>query len=156
MIENNPSFVSFEYRNGKLVGFLSSDFSVWIEKDPQRLLDKAIKIYGQSVDKLRENISRMQANRKLHKHTTAREVWQIGDSIFELKGKLETLGLQIDGLYDHLERDLAVKRKWLEKVIILRRYISSIDKIPKTLRWGRCEKGTRKKAIEINRGISLE
>jgi len=69
-----------------------------------------------------------------------------------LKDSLEILGLQLDSMYKHLTRDLGVKKKWLEKVIILRRYIENEEIIPQSLNWGRCEKGTRKVAKKISEG----
>jgi len=38
---------------------------------------------------------------------------------------------------------LGVKKKWLEKAIIFRRYVDDKNAIPKNLNWGKCEKGTK-------------
>jgi hypothetical protein len=57
--------------------------------------------------------------------------------------------LEIEDLYAHLVRDVGAKRKWLEKAIILRRYVPREDMIPADLNWGRIEKGTRRAAEKI-------
>ena len=60
-----------------------------------------------------------------------------------LNDNLSKIDLQIDNTYYHLVRDLGVNRKWLEKVVIFRRYIQQIELIPETAIWGSFEKGTR-------------
>ena len=95
-------------------------------------------------------IKNIRANKK---PLPARFIWRLGNTIFQLVDDLQKDGFQLDGVYEHLSRDLVVKRKWLEKVIILRRYISKEDLIPETLNWGKCEKGTRKIAENIAKGI---
>jgi len=62
---------------------------------------------------------------------------------------LYKLNLQIDNLYYHLTRDLNINRKWLEKVIIFRRYISDQEFIPESALWGTFEKGTKKKSLAL-------
>ena len=61
----------------------------------------------------------------------------------------------MDSIYAHLTRDLDVKRKWLEKVIIFRRYIQEEAAIPKAAYWGMFEHGTRRKAEQLQAGVPL-
>ncbi|MHA1632843.1 MAG: hypothetical protein ACTSXC_08580 [Candidatus Freyarchaeota archaeon] len=121
------------------------------EKDTESLLDGAAKIYGLAITKMRNVVKQIQELRNSRKTVPARKVWQLGDAIFELQNNLQRSSLQIDGLYEHLTRDLGVKRKWLEKVIILRRYLPCQDLIPSSLNWGQLEKGTRKKAESLRK-----
>jgi hypothetical protein len=119
------------------------------DDDPELKLKKAIEVYQRSIVKMRNLVKQIQNFRDNRKLLPARKVWQLGDAIFELQYDLNKLSLQLDGLYDHLVRDLGVKRKWLEKVIIFRRYLPNEDAIPQSLNWGRCEKGTRRVAEKL-------
>jgi len=146
-------FVSVKKKNDEykayidIGGFLSSN------KNLETELKKVSTIYEDSIVKMsvvKKEIDEFRNNRY---PLPARKVWELGDMIFELINNLHKLSFQIDGIYEHLERDLNAKRKWLEKVIIFRRYIPNESMIPKYLNWGKCEKGTRRIAESIQRGI---
>jgi hypothetical protein len=148
-------FVSFEPTDGEFRGLLSMEAVFASDKDPRVLLVQATRKYVRAKTKMASIINEISIIRSNHKHIPARKVWQIGNVIFTLVEELKKIGLQIDGIYDHLERDLKVKRKWLEKVITLRRYLPDIDLLPNSLNWGRCEKGTRRIAEKIRLGLFL-
>jgi len=155
MIEDKLTFISFEPNNERFRAFLSMEEFISSDKDPELTIRKAIKIYENSMTKMRTFIKEIQNFRDNRKLLPARKVWQLGDAIFELQGNLNKLSLQLDGLYNHLVRDLGVKRKWLEKVIIFRRYLPNEKAIPQLLNWGRCEKGTRRAAEKLRKGLPL-
>ena len=119
--------------------------------DLELKLKNAVEVYERSTEKMRSLVNEIQGFRDNHKLLPARKVWQLGNAIFELQHDLNELSLQLDGLYDHLVRDLKVKRKWLEKVVIFRRYLPDQNAIPKSLNWGRCEKGTRQAAEKLRK-----
>ena len=121
------------------------------DNDPEPTLRKAAELYEYSIAKMRSLVEEIQNFRDNRKLLPARKVWQLGNAVFELQDNLFQLSLQLDGLYDHLVRDLGVKRKWLEKVIIFRRYLPDENAIPQSLNWGRCEKGTRRAAEDLRR-----
>jgi hypothetical protein len=148
-------FISFEKSGNKYETFFPMEELISNEKDIERLAKRAAKIYENAIHRMLLIISKMNNQRVERKPVSARMVWQLGDSIFKLTRDLEKISFQLDGLYEHLARDLTVKRKWLEKVIILRRYIPEISLIPAYLNWGQCEKGTRKVAEKISRGLPL-
>lgn len=149
-------FVSFEPTNGEFQAFLSIDAAFSGDHDPQTLVREATEVYERVIDRMRLVVGEIKALRRTRTPIPARKVWQVGDLVFRLRDELATVGLQVDGVYDHLARDLAVKRKWLEKVIILRRYIEDIAIIPKELNWGRCEKGTARIARRLSDGLPPE
>ena len=153
---DKPAFVSFEPKNEQFIGLLSIEAALGAERDLEDLLREATNIYKRYITRMRSVLVEIQVVRANRKLIPARKVWQIGDTIFQLRDELERQGLQLDGVYDHLTRDLGVKRKWLEKVIILRRYLSDKALIPKSLNWGRCEKGTRRVAQRLSKGLPLE
>jgi len=156
MTLDKPAFVSFEPRNEQFRGFLSIEAALGAERDLGDLLREATTIYERYIARMRSVVVEIQVVRANRELIPARKVWQLGDTIFALRDELERQGLQLDGVYDHLTRDLGVKRKWLEKVIILRRYLPDKALIPKSLNWGRCEKGTRRVAQRLSKGLSLE
>jgi len=146
-------FISFEMINGEFRGLFSMKDALSIDKEPRALLRRAAKKYAKAIGRMVSILDVIKSLRKKHEHVTARKMWQIGNIVFLLLDDLKSLGLQIDGIYDHLERDLVVKRKWLEKAVIFRRYIPNIGLIPKSLNWGKCEKGTRRVAERIKIGL---
>ena len=148
----NLGFVSFEPQNGNFKGFITMDVAFDSNRDPQMVLQEAINVYTQAIAKLQSILKELELIKSRRETIPARKIWQIGNVIFKLKDSLEILGLQLDSMYKHLTRDLGVKKKWLEKVIILRRYIENEEIIPQSLNWGRCEKGTRKVAKKISEG----
>ena len=149
-------FISFEKSGNKYGASFPMEELISNEKDIERLAKRAAKIYDNAIHRMLLIIHEIDNQRVERKPVSARKVWRLGDSIFKLTQDLEKISFQLDGLYEHLSRDLVVKRKWLEKVIILRRYILHISLIPKYLTWGRCEKGTRKVAEKISRGLPLD
>lgn len=149
MTKDRLAFVSFEPSDELFRAFLPMEELISGDDDPELRLKKAVQVYQRSIVKMRNLIQEIQNLRDNHKLLPARKVWHLGDAIFELQHELSKLSLQLDGLYDHLIRDLGVKRKWLEKVIIFRRYLPDENAIPQSLNWGRCEKGTRKAAEKL-------
>ena len=156
MIKGKLAFISFEPNAERFRAFLSIEGFILSNKDPELTIRKAVKIYENSIIKMRTFIKDIHSIRDNHQLLPARKVWQLGNAIFGLQGKLNKLSLQLDGFYDHLVRDLGVKRKWLEKVITFRRYLPDEKAIPQLLNWGRCcEKGTRRAAEKLSRGLPL-
>ena len=142
MTTSTLGFVSFEPSRGTFRGFLSIHTALEGDSDPEALARDAAAVYQRLVGQMRSAVTEINALRSARRHIPARTVWQLGDLVFRLRGELAELGLELDGLYGHLTRDLGVKRKWLEKVVILRRYIDDLSVIPESLNWGRLEKGT--------------
>jgi len=152
-MKNEPAFVSFRRNKEGYNASIAIDEFFSSNENLESLLNEASTLYGSSISKMLASINSITAFRTSRRPVPARKVWELGDLIFELVNQLNRLSLQIDGIYDHLERDLNVKRKWLEKVIIFRRYIPEERMIPEHLNWGKCEKGTRRAAEMIQKGI---
>ena len=152
MTREKLAFVSFEPSNEQFRAFLPMEELLLGDDDLEFKLKKALKVYQRSIVKMRNLVKEIQTFRDNRKLLPARKMWQLGDAIFELQHDLNKVSLQLDGLYDHLVRDLGVKRKWLEKVIIFRRYLPDENAIPQSLNWGCCEKGTRRAAEKLRKG----
>jgi hypothetical protein len=156
MKKNQLSFISFEYKEDSLNAFLSLDDYISEEKDYEKISEEAKKIYKKSIKKMASIIKDINLYKQKYRRLPARKVWKLGDAIFELQDNLSDLSLQIDGLYDHLVRDLGLKRKWLEKVIILRRYIKDKKAITESMNWSKFEKGTKRVSEELYRKYKLK
>jgi len=153
MNNSEPLLVSFKSNGNSYTAYIPLNQFLETDKDVESILKQLAKIYQNYIVLMRENLAEIENFRSTRKPLPARLVWKLGGLIFKLTESLETEGFQIDGIYEHLVRDLQVKRKWLEKVIILRRYVPKQNMIPETLNWGRFEKGTRKKAEGMSKGI---
>ena len=152
-MKEEPIFVSFKQDKGEYNTFIAMNGFFSSSGDLESLLNKAATIYGSYICKMLVLVDVINVFRSNRRPLPARKIWQLGDIIFQLVDELSQLSLQIDGIYDHLARDLNAKRKWLEKVIIFRRYIPEERMIPEHLNWGKCEKGTRRVAELIQKGI---
>lgn len=149
MTTKELAFVKFEPRDNGFIASASMDWVISSANDPELTLRKAADLYEKYIKEMILLIKGIQSLRKTRKPIPARKVWQIGNYIFSLKSDLEQLSLQVEDFYGQLVSALGVKRKWLEKVIIFRRYLPDIKFIPKNLNWGKCEKGTRKIAQKL-------
>ena len=125
-------------------------------ENPEVTLRQASKQYCNSVTKMKSLVVHIDDQRRSYRSISARSIWRLGNEIIEMVEHFRQLSVQIDGLYDHLARDIGMKRKRLEKVVILRRYLPTEALIPDSLNWGALEKGTRKKALLLLDGISVD
>jgi len=153
MITKPISFITFEPKGGKFLALLPIETAIKREGDLESELSKLTKVYENSIFQMRSVLEEIKKAKINKKSVPAYQIWRLGDTIFRLTERLENLSFQLDGLYNHLVRDLGVKRKWLEKVIIFRRYIPNEKMIPRFLNWGVFEKGTRRKAEQLVSGL---
>jgi hypothetical protein len=114
------------------------------------LLHKAENLYTKYIEKMKLQIGKINELKKKQRGT-ARSYWELGNLILELLDNQNKLSFEIDGLYDHLMRDLCVKRMWLEKVIIFRRYVPKVEMIPRRKNWGEYSDAPRKAGEAIVR-----
>jgi len=153
MSKDEPIFISFQKDEDKYNAYIPIKEFLSSNEDIEPSLKKATRLYSISISRMVNLVKEINKFRISHCPLPARKIWELVDLIFKLVKGLNQLSLQIDGLYEHLERDLKVKSKWLEKVIIFRRYIQDKNSIPQSLNWGKCEKGTRRKAELIQKGL---
>ena len=150
-MEQESISVSFKPQGSEFLAYIPVYQFLAGDSDFERLLHRASKLYGDAINKMQtiiEEISELRLKREI---IPAVKVWMLGDSIFNFVNDLNQLNMRPDGLYDDLTRDLQVKRKWLEKVIIFRRYLPDKKAIPPSLNWGKVEKGTRKAAEQLSK-----
>ncbi len=155
MTSQRKAFVAFQpvngvYRPSMLLGDLLEADGIEFED----LLKQAAIMYGAAIEDMRMLVQQIEGSKKPRRPVSARSVWRLGNRIFRLTGDLDRLSLQMDDLYSHLVRDLGLKRKRLEKVVIFRRYLPEENMIPELLNWGKCEKGTKKVAQQLRENNS--
>jgi hypothetical protein len=141
-------FISFKQLNDSYIAFLPMKDALSGDNS-DRKLNEAVLIYTRSIQRMKTMIQEINQCKAIHSPLPARKMWQFGDSVFKLTEKLGELCFQVDGLYEHLMRDLGLKRMWLEKVIIFRRYLPDQNVIPASLNWGRCRDSPRQAASKI-------
>lgn len=147
--------VSFHPDKGKFVAHVPLKSSILMESDSERLLAKAGSRYLKSIQSMREQLKEMDDIKRNRDVIPARKIWELGDSVFSLVKNMERMSFHINGLYDHLTRDLEIKRMWLQKVVIFRRYIPNRKSIPASVPWGKCSASPRKTAKAILEGEKL-
>jgi hypothetical protein len=153
MKKKQLTFVSFKKNIDGYRAFLDITDFLSKEKNQEEKLKQASLIYNNSISQMKTTLKEICACRDNRRPLPARIIWEFGDHVFRLTNNLANLAFQIDGLYEHLEIELNTKRKWLEKTVIFRRYIQKKESIPVLLNWGKCEKGTRRIAQQIQKGI---
>lgn len=149
------TFVSFEPTASGFQASFSLEEAFKSNRDPAALAQKAEAVYGASIAKMLKLCHQLSLLRREKRRTPALLIWELGDAIFELRRELASLLLELDDVYAHLTRDLSVRRKWLEKVIIFRRYVRKRGVVPVEASWGTFEKGTRRKAEQLQAGLPL-
>jgi len=150
---NQLSFISFTPEGNEFSASLSLsvDSLINIVDDVEEKVKNSTIVYSQAISDLRNILKTREELLSKRKKIPARLMWKFGNIVFELNDQLSELGFVLDDTYLHLSRDLSVKRKWLEKVVILRRYTNNINLIPEDANWGYFEKGTRKKVLALQK-----
>ena len=141
----------------KVEGFIASVAIGQLESlgyNPEALLREASITYGHHIEVMRSLLDDIDGHKTNRIAIPASKMWNIGDAVFRLVGGLAKSGLEIDGLYEHLERDLRlhagrIGMYRLTRAITFRRYLSDKALIPHSLHWSLCEKSARKAAQEL-------
>lgn len=151
----NLSFVSFEPRGDTFLAFLPMEGVLSASESSTSRLKEASEVYENALVSMRAILEEMKRVKLNREPLLAVHAWNLGDLAFGLVDNLKRMGMQLNGFYEHLTRDLNVKRKWLEKVIIFRRHLPARRLIPPSLTWGRCDHGTRKIAEMLAAGQKI-
>ncbi len=148
------TFVTFKKEGGVFKTYIPVSQFLSSNTNIDDILKVAANLYEQFLTATRTELIDVNNYRMHNKPLPARVIWRLGDKIFRFVESLAERKLEIDGIYVHLSRDFNVKRKWLEKVIIFRRYIPDEYYIPESVNWGYFEKSTRRKAEELMKNFT--
>lgn len=116
---------------------------------PDERLQVACDAYGRTVGRMREVLSDIEQLKSRRTPIPARKMWELGDALVNLGAELEENYLEMDGLNDHLVRDLSINAKRMGTIVTFRRHLPEQDMIPESLGWSQCEKQARKVAEEL-------
>lgn len=112
---------------------------------------KAASHYERLVDTCVLIIDRIRRQQPVFNLVDAKEMWMLGDAIHWFAGVLKKTGFCLDGLYEHLGRDLGISRSLIEKVIIFRTYLQNPRVIPDDVRWKEVRDAPRRAAVAFQK-----
>jgi len=150
MTGTTKKFVSFKMEFEKCTASLHADNFLELSEDAEKLLSKASIVYKTRINAIESILNDIQNTKSKRSPLKARQAWQIGDEVIKLTNNLGKINLQIDDIYEHLERDLGLKKDFLTKIITFRRYMREKNLIPRSLNWRRCRTRPRLIAIALS------
>ena len=145
------TFVAFQPRAEGFIASVPMEQLDSLGADPEASLQKASVTYQCSVEAMRLLLSEMDGLKAKRIPIPARSVWELGDKVLALLCELRQSSMELDGLYEHLGRDLGMNEKRLGTVITFRRHLSDKELIPESLGWSQCEKSARKVAENLSK-----
>ena len=116
---------------------------------PDERLQVACDAYGRTVATIREVLADIEQLKSKRTPIPARKMWELGDAVVNLGAELEENSMEMQGLNDHLVRDLGINAKRMGTIVTFRRHLPEQEMIPETLGWSQCEKQARKVAQEL-------
>ena len=116
---------------------------------PDEQLQVACDAYGRTVGIMREVLADIEQLKSSRTPIPARKMWELGDAVVNLGAELEENDMEMDGLNDHLVRDLGINAKRMGTIVTFRRHLPDQEMIPETLGWSQCEKKARHVAQEL-------
>ena len=115
-------------------------------------IKKATKDYREFVQKCERIIGKIKKAGSLNQ-TSLKNMWDLGDQIHRFNNTLKRDGFYLNGLYEHLVRDLQVSRDLLKKVITFRSYFPNSKLIPNDMVWKEVRYAPRKNAEELRKKL---
>ena len=147
------TFVAFEPREEGFVASVPLEQLDALGEHPEALLRAASETYKNSIGGMRSLLADIDALKTRRIPISARKIWELGDAVLDLISELEQYSMELDGLYDHLVRDLGMKERRWNAIITFRRYLADKGLIPETLGWRRCERYSRQVAESLSKGL---
>ena len=149
---NEMTFVAFKPGEEGFIASVPIEQLDSLGARPEASLQRASEIYQRSIDIMRSLLADMEGLKARRTPITARRVWELGDAVLNLVGELSRSSMELDGLYEHLGRELGMNEKRLGTVVTFRRHLPDKELIPESLGWSQCEKSARKVAESLSKG----
>lgn len=140
-------------------GFVSSVPIAQLERlgdKPEVSLRVACDAYGRAIGAMREVMGDIDQLKSRRIPIPARKMWELGDAVVNLGVELEEHSMELDGVNDHLVRDLGINGKRMGTIVTFRRHLPDKELIPESLGWSQCEKQARKVAEKLKSAQPLE
>ena len=144
--------VSFKRSKDRLIALIHLEDFARADFDTEMVLAKAEYEYNNLISNMSHLFNDIKGFYRSHTPLPASLVWKVGNEMKTVEKKLEILGLVIENLYSHIERDVNIDRDLLTRAYTIRRYLSDSSNIPNDLTWRRCRRGTKRIAMEISNG----
>ena len=116
---------------------------------PEAALQTACAVYGRTISAMRQVLDDIDQLKKGRTPIPARKMWELGHAVVTLGAELEANAMELDGLNDHLVRDLGINGKRMGTIVTFRRHLPDQQLIPESLGWSQVEKQARKVAEEL-------
>jgi len=113
---------------------------------------KAASNYEKSIQECKVIIDKIKKGASINQ-AFLRDMWSLGSKIRSFTNSLKKDGFYLNGLYEHLTRDLQVSRNLLEKVVIFRSYFSNRSLIPNNMLWREIRYAPRKNAEKLKKTL---
>lgn len=148
------AFIAFEPRDGGYIASVPMEQLDTLGDHPESVLIAASITYERSIRAMRTILDDLDGLKAKRTPIPAQKIWEFGDAVFRLVEELGNSSLEIDGLYEHLVRDLGIDngrlgRYRMTRAVTFRRYLEDKARIPDSLDWKRCEKNARKAAEQL-------
>ena len=160
----NKNLVSIEFHpddtggQSKFVGSVS--LQELITRDETQIslssrTKRASKKYEQCLTQCKRILSRIGRYSSANQ-APLRNMWSLGDKIHRLAKSLQKDGFYLNGLYDHLTRDLNVSRDLLERIVVFQSHLENRNLIPENMIWKDVRYAPGKNAKKLSQGVSLK
>ena len=145
----NHASVALEPRGDEFVASISLSQLELLGDKPEERLQVACDAYGRTVSTMRDVLADIEQLKSKRTPIPARKMWELGNAVVTLGSELEESFMEMDGLNNHLVRDLGINAKRMGTIVTFRRHLPEQEMIPETLGWSQCEKQARKVAQEL-------
>ena len=143
------ALIAVEPRDDGFIASVPIDQLELLGDKPEVSLQNACSAYGRAVGAMREVLADIDQLKSKRIPIPARKMWELGDAVVTLGCEMEEDRMEVDGLNDHLVRDLGINGKRMGTIVTFRRHLPDKELIPESLGWSQCEKQARKVAEEL-------
>ena len=143
------ALIAVEPREDGFVSSVPIDQLPRLGDKPEVSLQNACGSYSRAIGAMREVLADIDQLKRKRIPIPARKMWELGDAVVALGSELEENSMEVDGLNDHLVRDLGINGKRMGTIVTFRRHLPDKELIPESLGWSQCEKQARKVAEEL-------
>jgi len=114
---------------------------------------KAAANYERFIKECKIIIDRVKGGDSINQ-ASLKDMWSLGNKIHSFTNGFKKDGFYLNGLYEHLMRDLQVTRDLLKKVVTFRSYFLNRGLIPNNMVWREIRYAVRRNAEKLQETLS--
>lgn len=145
---NAPIGIKFTRNGNSFKASVALSDLAAIDGEPSRVLADASEVYSEFVSQIEEWHRASLERQKSREKTTARQAWDLGDLIIQLRRTLAAQGFEVVDVYRHLSDHSGISY-WSQRFTTFRTYIPERGLIPPDLTWRQIRSRTRSAAKSI-------